>query len=94
MPLPPEFTGGNGGQVPIVGLALKAHVGYAMATFTCLCRPGNEPQLLRGTDLMQGCPHCRKIYRIVKVTFDATTGDNMPTVMIAPVGMAADPPRA
>lgn len=73
-------------DVPLVGQSLKAHDGFVMASFTCLCKPGNAPQLIRGTDLAVFCFACRKVFRILKVEFDITKGDQVPKVMIGVAG--------
>jgi hypothetical protein len=75
-------------SVPLVGQPLKAHEGFAMATFTCLCRPDNAPQLLRGTDVYGVCLLCRKIYAIVRVEFDRNHGHKTPMVTVGVVGQA------
>lgn len=83
--------------LPIVGQSLKAHDGFVMASFTCLCQPGNAPQLIRGTDLAVFCRACRNVYRILKVDFDLTRGDQLPKVTIGVAGKMPDdgspPPR-
>lgn len=79
-------------NVPILGQVLKAHMGYVLVTFTCLCKPTNDPQLIRGTDQAAVCPSRGNVYRIVKVDFDASKGQHQPQVVVALIGRAEVPP--
>jgi hypothetical protein len=57
-------------QVPIVGRpAFRAHHAYVMATFTCGCRPENQPQLIRGLDAPVVCLACQNVYAITNVQY-------------------------
>jgi hypothetical protein len=86
---------GNGGpppslldpasRLPVVGLPMKPHGGYIFAAFTCLCRPDNKPELIRGADLAVECPHCRNRYQIAAAHFDIREG-KPPVIAIVCLG--------
>ena len=59
-------------NIPLVGQGFTVKGGFATVMVQCSCG-ANEPILLVGST-PQGCPACRKLFKVVEFSFDSTTG--------------------
>jgi hypothetical protein len=72
-------------NIPILGEPCRVYGGELSAVIVCNCRLDNPPMLLCSFRIVQACPHCLNVYRIMHMEYSA--GEN-PRLAIGVVGKA------